>query len=181
MAQEFAGQTFECIPAQLAPYGPGYTPGQSQGCAIAGAGFGATTLNGPTYLDVALRLYQSHTWRNFGIIVALWITFVVLTMVLTERLPAAGSTKAYLYYKRGGGGKFIKSSAQNGNQPRDEEEGSAPTQHVGESSNGEKGKGQQKDDTAGDVDSANTIFTWKDLTYTVSSRVRGVSMGKVRR
>lgn len=87
-------------------------------------------------------------------------------MFLTERLPAAGSTKSYLYYKRGGGGKFIKSAANNGDQPRDEEEGSAPTQHVGESGNSEKQ--QKKDDATSDVDSANTIFTWKDLTYTVS-------------
>jgi ATP-binding cassette subfamily G (WHITE) protein 2 (SNQ2) len=31
MGNEFAGQTFECVPNQLVPYGPGYTPGQNQG------------------------------------------------------------------------------------------------------------------------------------------------------
>lgn len=64
------GQVFECIPTQLAPYGPGYTSGQNQGCAIAGAAPGSTVLDGTTYLDVALRLYRSHLWRNFGIVVS---------------------------------------------------------------------------------------------------------------
>lgn len=86
-------------------------------------------------------------------------------MIGTERLPAAGSTKAYLYYKRGGGGKFIKQAAENGDSPRDEEEGGAPTQHVGESGNSEKNGAQQQ---SGEVESANTIFTWKNLTYVVS-------------
>jgi len=82
-------------------------------------------------------------------------------MVGTERLPAAGSTKSYLFYKRGGGGKFIENATKNGDEPRDEEEGAEPTQHVGDSK-GEKGSNN------GEVDSANTIFTWKNLTYTVS-------------
>lgn len=65
-----SGQTFQCIPTQLVPYGEGYTNGVNQGCAIAGAAPGSTTLNGDVYLDVALRLYRSHLWRNFGIVVS---------------------------------------------------------------------------------------------------------------
>lgn len=54
------GQAFECIPTQLAPYGPGYAPGVNQGCAMAGVAPDSTTLDGATYLSVALRLYKGH-------------------------------------------------------------------------------------------------------------------------
>jgi len=95
-----------------------------------------------------LSFSKSHVWRNFGIIVALWIFFVILCSILIERLPAAGSNQAILLYKRGGGGKFIRASNQNGDEPRDEEEGSARTQVTekpsgGRAKKGEKGKEDQ--------------------------------------
>ena len=49
-------------------------------------------------------------------------------MLNIERLPAAGSNKEVLLYKRGGGGKYIKASAKMGNAFRDEEEGRDNTQ-----------------------------------------------------
>jgi len=119
---ELTGLELECSPPNLAPYGQGYTgEAGTQGCAIQGATPGSTTLSGTAYLDVALRFYQSHMWRNLGIILALWIFFVVLLMINIERLPAAGSNKAVLLYKRGGGGKFIRNSAKGGEG--DEEQG----------------------------------------------------------
>lgn len=39
---ELSGQTYQCVPTQLAPYGPGYENASNQGCAIAGANFGET-------------------------------------------------------------------------------------------------------------------------------------------
>jgi hypothetical protein len=39
---ELSGQTYQCVPTQLAPYGPGYENAANQGCAIAGANFGET-------------------------------------------------------------------------------------------------------------------------------------------
>ena len=43
-ASEMAGQTYDCVPTQLVPYGPGYEAGVNQGCAILGAEVGATTV-----------------------------------------------------------------------------------------------------------------------------------------
>lgn len=128
-----------------------------QGCAIAGSTAGSTIVDGTRYLAEALNFYQSHMWRNFGIVVALWLFFVALLLISIERLPAAGSNKAILLYKRGGGGKFIRASAKNGNGPRDEEEGSGQTQTNekprGESS-GKKEKKEEESNT--DVFAANT-------------------------
>jgi ATP-binding cassette subfamily G (WHITE) protein 2 (SNQ2) len=117
-------------------------------------------VDGTTYLTEALNFTQAHMWRNFGIVVALWLFFVFLLVVSIERLPAAGSNKAILLYKRGGGGKFIRASAKNGNAPRDEEEGSGETQ-VNEKPRGDKqskeDKKKKKDEgSKEDVFAANT-------------------------
>jgi hypothetical protein len=117
---ELDGLAVDCAPPQLFPP----APGGPQGCAIAGAEPGATELMGQAWGNQALEFYKSHVWRNFGIIIALWLFCLAICVVVIERLPAAGSNKAVLLYKRGGGGKFIRASNQNGNGPKDEEEGS---------------------------------------------------------
>lgn len=127
MVNELTDLELQCVQPQLAPYGPGYT-GVSQGCAIAGAQPGSTTISGTTYANMALNFYKSHVWRNYGIIIALWLFLLVLCIIQTERLPAAGSNKANLLYKRGGGGKYIREANKNGTGPKDEEEGSGHAQ-----------------------------------------------------
>jgi ATP-binding cassette subfamily G (WHITE) protein 2 (SNQ2) len=85
-------------------------------------------------------------WRNLGIVLALWIFFVVLLMINIERLPAAGSNKAVLLYKRGGGGKFIRASAKGGEG--DAEEGQEEREVVekpGRSGKGEKEGGKKSE------------------------------------
>ncbi|KAG8863780.1 hypothetical protein FRB96_007617 [Tulasnella sp. 330] len=155
MSNEFTGQSFECVPPSLVPYGEGYT-GANAGCAVKGAGVGVTTISGTDYLATALNLHHSHLWRNFGIIVAMWIFFVGLCMVGTERQKAAGSTQNYLLYKRGGGDKYIQKAALHGNEPRDEEE--AHEAHaVGKS-------GRQSN---GDVHTSSSVFTWRNLSYSI--------------
>ena len=150
MANELTGLELECIQPQLAPYGQGYT-GVSQGCAITGAQPGSTMLSGTAWVNQALRFFHSHIWRNFGIVVAIWIFFLAMCMVTIERLPAAGSNKAILLYKRGGGGKFIRAANEHGTSPRDEEEGSAETQ-----TNEKAQKGESQDASVEKVQGGNT-------------------------
>ena len=150
MINELQGTIVECVPNQLVPYGPGYGTGP-QGCAIAGAQPGETTLLGQSWANTALGFYQSHRWRNFGIIIGLWLAFLVLCCILIERLPAAGSNQAILLYKRGGGGKFIRASNQNGDEPRDEEEGTGRTQV-----NEKPGKGSEDVDLKKEIHAAET-------------------------
>jgi hypothetical protein len=151
---ELTGTQLECSPPNLAPYGQGYAGGNgNQGCAIQGAQPGSTTLDGTAYLDVALRFYQRHMWRNFGIIMALWIAFVVLLLINIENLPAAGSNKAVLLYKRGGGGKFIKSSKKDA-EDANSREGTVVNEKVGRSegeatSKEKKEKKEKKNGNAG--------------------------------
>ena len=150
MANELTGLELECIQPQLVPYGQGYT-GVSQGCAITGAQPGSTMLSGTAWVNQALKFFHSHIWRNFGIVVAIWIFFLAMCMVTIERLPAAGSNKAILLYKRGGGGKFIRAANERGTSPRDEEEGSAETQ-----TNEKAQRGESQDASVEKVQGGNT-------------------------
>ncbi|OCF41123.1 ABC transporter [Kwoniella heveanensis CBS 569] len=165
---ELDGLELQCVPPQLAPYGEGYT-GNPAGCAIAGAEPGSQTLRGEAWAGAALEFHKSHVWRNFGIVVALWLFFLACAAFAIERLPAAGSNKAVLLYKRGGGGKFIRKANQNGTAPKDEEEGRQETQ-VNEKPS-KKGK-----DTPEGVHAEKTVFTWKDLTYVVKAHGKDLTL-----
>jgi hypothetical protein len=189
MSGEFDGLNLQCAPPQLAPYGPGYE-GMPAGCAIAGADKGSTILSGTKWMHVALVFYKEHVWRNFGIIIALWVGFMALGMFMLEKLPAAGSAAGVTLYKRGGGGAFM---------PRDEEEATATEKAIATSEKplytGSAGAAVRKmtsrtshisrDDrlrrqrTREDLEQRisrqitnnvhGTTFTWKDLSYTVKA------------
>ena len=100
LANELDGLTFDCVPRQLAPLGPGYTGGPA-GCAITGAQPGTTFVTGSAYLETALDFSKSHVWRNFGILMAWWIFYVVMGCLAIESVPAAGSAKSVTLYKSG--------------------------------------------------------------------------------
>ena len=159
MGNEFGGQNFECAPPRLVPYGQGYGGGPA-GCAFDGARVGETAVSGDNYLDVALHFTRSHLWRNFGIIIALFLFFLAMTMFFTERLKPAGTAKSYLLYKHGSGGKFIRHVAAKGSDPQDEEEGVAQTEVS------EKPRG--KTDESKVATSGQTVFTWKNVCYEIS-------------
>ncbi|WVW81393.1 hypothetical protein I302_103385 [Kwoniella bestiolae CBS 10118] len=177
MSSELAGVQLQCIQPQLVPYGQNYM-GTPAGCAIAGAQPGSTTLDGTAWVNTALDMYKSHVWRNFGIVVALWLFFLGLAVITIERLPAAGSNKAILLYKRGGGGKFIRASNQNGNEPKDEEQGGAPMQtneKPGKPGNS-KEENKEKENVPEGVSAENTTFTWKNLTYKVHNHGKDLTL-----
>ncbi|WWC57723.1 uncharacterized protein I303_100257 [Kwoniella dejecticola CBS 10117] len=174
MSNELSGTKLQCIPPQLAPYGEGYV-GTPAACAIAGAQPGSTTLDGAAWENQALDMYKSHVWRNFGIVVALWLFFLALAMFTIERLPAAGSNKAILLYKRGGGGKFIRASNQNGNAPKDEEQGGSDMQTNEKPSRSNQDKENNNEKPEG-VAAENTTFTWKNLTYKVPNKGKELTL-----
>lgn len=134
---ELDGLEIDCAPPELFPP----VGGGPQACAITGAEPGQIAFSGQAWANEALEFYKTHVWRNFGIVVALWLFCLALCMITIERLPAAGSNQAVLLYKRGGGGKFIRASNQQGNEPKDEEQGGSAAQ-VTEKPSGKKGESQ---------------------------------------
>lgn len=82
----------------------------------------------------------------------LWLIFVLLNFVISERIAPAGSKRAFLLYTWGGSDKILKKAA--GGDTLVEK---AHAEEVG------------KDEKAEEPLTSNSIFTWKNLNYTVKA------------
>jgi ABC-type multidrug transport system permease subunit len=75
IANEFHGKAFSC--SSLVP---SYTPqvGDSWICPIAGAIAGEHTVSGDKFIEATYHYSYSHIWRNFGIVIAFLVVFMIL-------------------------------------------------------------------------------------------------------
>jgi hypothetical protein len=158
LGNEFHDQQIPCVGPNLAPNGPGYVPDLGgQSCiGVNGARPGAISVIGDDYL-ASMSFSHSHLWRNLGIILSWWVFFVALTILFTSKWKEMGE---------GGRGLLI---------PREKEK---KTQHIHvddeESQTHEKSHASsassRSDNTLANQLIRNTsIFTWKNLTYTVKT------------
>lgn len=83
MVNEFHGRDFTC--SQFVPSGPGYTGlgADAQACNTVGSTLGSNVVNGDQYLALSYEYYNSHKWRNVGILFGFMIFFLVTYMVAT--------------------------------------------------------------------------------------------------
>ncbi|KAJ4314265.1 hypothetical protein N0V94_006534 [Neodidymelliopsis sp. IMI 364377] len=157
LGNEFHGQVIPCVGPNIVPNGPGYASGEGpQACTgVGGARVGATSVSGDDYLQ-HLGFSHGNIWRNFGILCAWWIFYVALTIVFTSRWKQMGE---------GGRGLLIPQEKRDKVQrllARDEESQAGEVQPSAESA--------KSDDTLTNQLIHNTsIFTWKNLTYTVKT------------
>jgi ABC-type multidrug transport system permease subunit len=121
MANEVHGADYECSPPQLAPFGPGYE-GAPAACAITGSQFGSTIVAGDAYLGAALAFSKNHVWRNWGITMAWWTFYIILGCLAVELVPAAGTSKGVMLYKRGGIPGGSSRSEEHGDKVQSEKE-----------------------------------------------------------
>lgn len=152
-----------CVNNNLIPNGPGYTDLRYQSCAgVFGARQGEVTFSGDNYLG-ALSYYPKNIWRNFGILIAWWVFFVLITVFATTHWKEVGS----------GGSTNI--------MPREVVKGITKKDAVDEESQVVEPKAIEKVPQSSAGSSENTsvnneqlirntsIFTWKNLTYTVQT------------
>ena len=163
MANEFSGLQIECVPPFLVPQGPDASPAY-QSCLLRGSQPGQTVVDGSNYIQQAFTYSRAHLWRNFGIIVAFWIFFVVLTMIGMEiQKPNAGGG-AVTIFKRGQAPKSVEQAMEQGSTPADEERkiaisGDEKVLEESTSSESERGvKGVAKN---------NSVFTFNNVNYSI--------------
>lgn len=164
MANEFNGLDIQCEPPSLVPQGPGTAP-QYQSCTVQGSRPGQTTVRGADYIKTAFDYERSHLWRNFGIILAFWIFFVLLTMIGMEiQKPNAGGG-AITIFKRGRAPKSVEKAIEKGAIPDDEERagGAAAGKQVDQdesslSATSEAAKGVARNDA---------VFTYTNINYVI--------------
>ncbi|KAJ5084892.1 hypothetical protein NUU61_009471 [Penicillium alfredii] len=157
LSNEFQGKIIPCIGNNIIPQGPGYTNPQHQSCAgVGGAIPGETTVTGEAYL-ASLSYSHSHVWRNFGIVWAYWFLFVVVTIIATSRWQSPSESGNSLAIPRE---RLNRHSQVN---KTDEES------QVQEKSKKPSEAGQDTEDIDNQLIRNTSVFTWKNLTYTVKT------------
>lgn len=117
LANEFHGIDFPCD--QFIPSGPGYNlDGNSFICNSRGAVAGQTFVSGDRYLEVNYEYRYSHVWRNFGILWAFLIFFMVTYFIAVEINSSTTNTAEQLVFQRGHVPAHLQ---RNGKKSADEE------------------------------------------------------------
>lgn len=151
MINELAGRSFPC--STLVPYGPGYDNESlaSRACDIAGATPGADIVSGTRYIEVAFGYVPSHRWRNFGIVVAFMILFLVCNLITSEVVASAKSKGEVLVFLRGKLPPAIRSQ-----QGSDLESTNAPRVTTQESGHHDHNVAKQS-----------SVFHWRNVCYDI--------------
>ncbi|KAJ6134709.1 hypothetical protein N7523_001031 [Penicillium sp. IBT 18751x] len=157
LGNEFHDQDIPCVGPNLVPSGPGYTIEKGgQSCAgVGGAVSSATSLTGDAYLS-SMSFSHSHIWRNLGIIIAWWILFIALTIFFTSRWKLLGE---------GGRSLLIPRELQRKSKHVLRDEESQVTKKI----QAESASDTEAGSLSNELIRNRSIFTWKDLTYTVKT------------
>ena len=166
LANEFKGQIIPCVANNLVPNGPGYADLAFQACAgVGGALPGATSVTGEQYLN-SLSYSSSNIWRNFGILWAFWVLFVVLTIYHTSNWSANGGKSGILLIPR-------EKAKKNTSILKAANAGDEEAQAIEEKRQVQSRPASQDTKVAGESDDQlmrnTSVFTWKNLTYTVKT------------
>lgn len=166
LSNEFAGRTMQCAPEQLVPRGSGIDPAY-QGCPIAGAQIGSTEVSGSAYIGTQYNYSRSHLWRNFGVVIAFTVLYILLAVIATELFDfSAGGGGALAFKKSKRAKNQVKEAA-----PADEEkagvaeDSSSSTKK--EAGMGESGDSDKENEALEQITKSESIFTWRDVEYTV--------------
>lgn len=130
--------------------------GDSWICSVVGAEPGQDYVSGDAYIATNYSYYYSHLWRNFGILVAFWIAFLVMYAVSTEINSATDSTAETLVFQRGHIPTYLL-------KEDDEESGNSKVAAKRTVSNAQPQEGSE----VKQLEAQRDIFTWQDVTYTV--------------
>ena len=159
LSNEFTGRVLQCASQQLVPQGPGILP-QNQGCAISGAQLGNSNVTGDQYIGTTYEYSRSHLWRNFGVVIALTVFYILVTVFGTETFSFVGGGGGALVFKKGS-----KRPAPERSHVLDAEKGgnsgnsSPSSDHLQTSS--------QKNEAALKTNDNDSVFTWQDVNFSV--------------
>ncbi len=159
LSNELTGRQMQCAPQQLVPQGPGVRP-QFQGCAISGAQLGSTIVTGDQYLETTYQYTRSHLWRNWAVVVAFTVLYILVTALASE---------LFSFVESGGGALIFKKKAKKevtlGSKAADlEKAGNAVDSSA---TSGQLPAGQAEKVEMPNSTKAESVFTWTDVEYTV--------------
>lgn len=154
MVNEFHGQEFKCT--SFVPSGPGYenVAPNEQVCTEVGSIAGSQYVSGTAYVGSSFQYFNSHRWRNFGIIVALTVFLAICHLVTSELVASERSKGEVLVFRRG---NMQKSKAKQ-SKPDEESTDSTIVQHDRFDS------GENSDIK---FEKQTSIFHWKNICYEI--------------
>jgi ATP-binding cassette subfamily G (WHITE) protein 2 (SNQ2) len=162
LSNEFSNRNMSCEPSQIVPSGPGYDNPAYQGCAFTGAEVGSLSIPGSRYLSTSFSYTRSHLWRNFGVVIAFAVLYILVTVVAAELLDFSSGGGGALQYKKS---KTAKRAITNATAPTDVEKG-AKGQNSSSSSEVLSG-GATDSEALQEISGSESIFTWENVEYTV--------------
>ncbi|KAJ5096799.1 ABC multidrug transporter C [Penicillium angulare] len=154
MVNEFHGRTFKCLEASMIPHDGPYN-GISDAykvCGTTGAQAGSNMVSGTAYLTENFRYYDSHKWRNLGIMFGFMVFFCATHLLATEYISEAKSKGEVLLFRRGHAPKY----AEHGDVESTEVIGSA-----------KKTNETDSQEVTGGIQRQTAIFHWQDVVYDI--------------
>lgn len=165
MANEFDGMEIQCEPPSLVPQGPGTTP-QYQSCTVQGSRPGEVIVRGADYIKTAFTYERAHLWRDFGIVLAFWIFFVILTMIGMEMQKPNADGGAITIFKRGRAPKSVAKAMESGEVPNDEEKAGAAALE-GKVDQDESSISASSEVATKEVARNDAVFTYRNINYVI--------------
>ncbi|KAF5011460.1 hypothetical protein FDECE_2425 [Fusarium decemcellulare] len=147
ISNEFHGREFVCSAIV-----PSYTPliGDSWICSTVGAVAGRQTVSGDAFIETNYKYSYSHVWRNFGILIAFLIAFMIIYFVATELNSKTASKAEVLVFQRG----HVPAHLQSGIDR------SVVNEELAVSRGSDAG-------TLAAMEPQTDIFTWKNVVYDI--------------
>lgn len=152
MVNEFHNRQFPCSEDGYVPSGNGYDslPLSNKICSTVGAVSGQKYVDGDRYLALSFDYYNSHKWRNLGIMFAFMIFLMGTYLLATEYISEAKSKGEVLLFRRGHASpaaKDVESSRQFASPEK-----------------AEQSSGQQQ---SAAIQRQTAIFQWQDVCYDI--------------
>ncbi|EKV12246.1 ABC drug exporter AtrF [Penicillium digitatum] len=158
LTNEFSDRDMDCNPSQLIPQGPGMDP-RYQGCALTGSSLGETSVTGVQYLTANFEFTRSHLWRNFGVVIAFTVLYILVTVLAAETLSFVGSGGGALVFRKSKRTKKAAALSTN-----DEEK----VANANDNAALARGQITANDDASFNrLTSSERCFTWQNVEYTV--------------
>ncbi|KAH9995929.1 ABC-2 type transporter-domain-containing protein [Russula compacta] len=148
--------------SNLIPSGAGYENVTivNQVCGTVGSISGQSTVNGNRFIALAFDYSYSHIWRNYGIVVAFGIAFLMSLLYFTEFNTHIAGEKSMTVFKRGTGAPVAR-EIQEKADVTDEERGPVDSRGADEKIRTDSGESIA-------VPMMSDVFTWRHIEYDVS-------------
>ncbi|KAI2678985.1 hypothetical protein DTO012A7_6030 [Penicillium roqueforti] len=149
MVNEFRHLTLTCTKDSLVPTGAGYTDIAHQACTLVGGDPGSAIISGSNYIAQSFSYLNGDLWRNFGIMIALIVGFLISNLYFGETLQfGAGGKTITFYQKENAERKELNEALMQRKASR-------------------QAKTLQSDAGSNLNITSKSVFTWEDLSYEV--------------